>query len=138
MVEMNLQEALKIGLENEVNGNKFYSKIAEEAKNEFTKNTFKSLAEDEIRHIKAIEDFMNSIKESSNFDAATALEKPNVESTMQFFGQSIEDFKQRADEVGEIDIGPYHMALDMEQRAFELYKKQMEKATDEKIKIFFQ
>ena len=87
-----LVEGLKRGLKNEIAGEEFYTKTANEAKDDFTKNTFKHLAKDEKYHIKRIKEFIQSKKIQ---EVEKKIKEKNPKNTLEFFGMNIEKFKKK-------------------------------------------
>jgi len=127
-------EGLKTALANEIAGENFYTQTAENAKDDFTRNTFEHLAEDELYHIEII---MNFIKTEKAEDIKKRILERNPKSGMKFFGMSKNDFKEHKNKFTG-DLAPYKMAIDIEIKSYNLYKELKEKAEDQKAKDFFE
>jgi rubrerythrin len=130
-----LASALKTALTNEIAGEEFYTKVAEEAKDQFTRNTFAHLAHDEIYHIEKITLFIETEK-------AAAIEKRiknrNPKSGLKFFQLTEKEFKKKKESFNKVNFGNYRLAIQIEIKSFNLYKELAGKAKDKKTKDFFQ
>ncbi|MBN2043320.1 MAG: ferritin family protein [Candidatus Aenigmarchaeota archaeon] len=126
---MNIQESVKMALENELKGKEMYDKFADRAKNNVTKRTFEFLAAEEVKHIEAIRNFDQSVQAKpegpTSFDEIRSI-----------FEQSIEHFDRQAKPESD-DIEAHRLGMDLEQKSHDLYKRLSEEAADENVKRFF-
>ena len=127
---MDIQESMKIAMENELKGKEMYEKFAERANNNVTKRTFKFLAEEEIKHIEAIKNFERSVQ--STPEGPTSFEE-----IRSIFEQSIEHFDKQAKPESD-DLEAHKLGMDLEQKSHDLYKRFFEESDDEKVKRFFE
>lgn len=130
---MEIIEALKTALENEIAGEEFYKKTANEAKDEFSKSTFNHLAKDELVHISRIKEFIKDEKASEIEDE---IKNRNPKSGLNFFRLSEEKFKETGDKF-EGDFKAYEFAIGLEKKSYEFYKELFEKTEDAVAKEFF-
>ncbi len=127
---MDIQESMKIALENELKGKEMYEKFAERANNPVTKRTFEFLAEEEVKHIEAIRNFEESVQ-------VTPEGPTSFEDIRSIFDQSIEHFDKQAKPESD-DLEAHKLGMDLEQKSYELYKKFFEESTEENVKRFFE
>ena len=132
-MDKEILDGLKRGLTNEIAGEEFYTKTADEAKDDFTKNTFLHLAKDEIYHIKRIKEFLDIDKTG---EIEEEIRNRNPKSALSFFGLTEKEFKEKKESF-KGDFAPYDFAIELETRAMNLYKKLLKEAEDEKTKALF-
>jgi rubrerythrin len=136
-MQTELLSALRMALENEFNGHKLYSRVASEAKDAFTRNTFSNLAADEEKHIEAIQKFIGRGTRKPAPGPASLIGKAEVGAKMKFFGENVERFRARAAAAQSMDLGPYRMGLELEKKSFEFYRTQSRSAKAPEIVKFF-
>jgi len=129
-----LLEGLETGLNNEIVGEEFYTKTADEAKDEFTKNTFIHLAKDEMDHIKRIKNFVETKKAGK---IEKEIKQRNPKSGLKFFGMSVKKFKKKKEKFKRKKFGPYKFAIEIEIKSYELYQRLLDKSKDKKTKELF-
>lgn len=130
MADEEFIEALRYALDFEEKGEKIYKDIAENSSDEFVKNTFNGLADDECVHEKVIRRF---IEGKADFDS---LKKVTLD-PKRFFGTVTEEFKQRAKESG-AELKPFDTGIRLEKESIAYYKEQIVKAKTEEAKKFFE
>ncbi|MBW2966603.1 ferritin family protein [Candidatus Woesearchaeota archaeon] len=129
-MEKEFIEALKYALDFEIKGEKIYRSIAENSEDEFVKNTFNGLADDEVVHEKVIKEYMEGKADFS------ALQKVTLD-PKRFFGTVTEEFKQRAKKHG-AELKPFDTGIELEKQSIAYYKEQFGKAKTEEAKKFFE
>ena len=132
-----LIKALKYAIEFEIKGENIYEDLANEAEDEFVKNTFSGLAKDELVHIEVINKYMESIESESKFDFDKEMEKVKDINPKRFFGILTEEFKKRAKLAAE-QLKPFDTGIELEQKSIDYYQKQDKKAKSEQTKKFFE
>jgi rubrerythrin len=127
-----LMKALKTAYEAEKEGLKAYLKYAKQTKVATGKNMFIQLALDEVDHMDLIEKFINKTMEGQ------PIEQVNVpKGRLSKFMPSTKDLKfSEKSELGDEDA--LKVALAHEEKAMNFYIEEAQKATDPKVKEFFQ
>ncbi len=127
-----LMKALKTAYEAEKEGLRSYLKYAKQTKVATGKNMFIQLALDEIDHMDLIEKFMEKTL------AGQPIEHVNIpKGRLSKFMPSTKDLKF-AEKSGLGDEEALKVALAHEEKAMKFYTEEAEKATDPKVKDFFQ
>ncbi len=130
---MEIEEAVKMAIENEVKGREMYLSFANRAKNSVTKKTFEFLADEELRHIDKIKEIA---KDETGLLEVPDLQSTSLEKMKEIFGLSIKDFDKQATPDSD-DIKAHEIGMELERKSFDFYKELSEEAADEKIRIFF-
>ena len=113
-------KAIKLATENEIRIRNFYLEHAKDMNDELAKKTFIFLANEELKHIEAINEFTKSIKEH---------ETPKVD------GESDDEaIKAKATKK---EISVYELGLEMELKGYNFYKKASEDAIHPNVKTLF-
>ncbi|MGR3220875.1 MAG: ferritin family protein, partial [Candidatus Anammoxibacter sp.] len=121
----------------EEDGYNFYKEGAEKAKNKLVKETFKSFAEDERKHMVTIEKFYNSLEKNEKFRvremfgvcSSRALAKSIFERADEKVSESV---KAESDV-----IEPYKMASKLESDGIEFYKNLSDTSINESEKELY-
>lgn len=129
-MNMDFKQALETALEMEKKGYQIYTETAEKTSNPHVKKTFSYLADQEVHHIREIEDYVETGKPP---ESLAGDEPDDVE---DFFNQSVGEFKQEA-ELADDDIQAYEVALDLEKKGYDFYQQQYEKTGEEAERDFF-
>jgi rubrerythrin len=117
--------ALEKAIKFESDGRDYYSNIAKEAKNPFTRLLFESLAADEIDHIRRVREIYEELKDKPGWPSVPAMvarqccvldvfEKASMKDGPEPDGDAITAFKK---------------ALEMEQAGIAFYRERLDKAT---------
>lgn len=121
---------LAIGVENE--GYKVYTEAANKTSNKLGKATLLAIAAKEQDHIKAIQKFAKDINQ--------AITLINPRNKKEYIRPIMAEIK------GELGVAPqpdkelekaYRVAMGLEKKSFELYKKLAGQADEPKVKVFF-
>jgi len=115
-------EEIKIALQLEKDGYKYYKKAAESCKNEYGKKMFEKLAEDETRHLEKFREIAKKI-----FGEIEEGEGKHLDIFEKI------DFSTRSGEYASLDH-----AIKFEERAYEYFKNAADKARDSRIKKLFE
>jgi len=127
---------LKFALDLEIKGVNMYLKLASETPNLLGKKLFYSLAGEEVDHARKVDEVFNGLTpEEGSAELANTASLPSIESEMKDFF-----FNAGAGEIvkGEEKSSGYKLALDLEKKSCEIYKKFMDNAKTEAEKKFFQ
>jgi len=123
-------EALKYALNFEEKGEKIYRDIAENSDDDFVKNIFNGLADDEVVHENVIKKYIEGKADFAELKKVTLDPK-------RFFGTVTEEFKQRAKMHG-AELKPFDTGVELEKKSIAYYKEQLKKASTEESKKFFE
>ena len=126
-----LEEAIQIARKMETDGIEFYTKAANEAANVQATTLFKSLAEDEKRHLSIVED----IGEGKGVDVEN-LPEP-AERIKTAFSESKEQISEREIATAQ-EKDALNIALDMETKSYNIYEEAAEKTDEEEEKELFE
>lgn len=124
---MDLKEAMAQAVEFERKGKEYYTEIANSTDNQFVKDVFLFVAEQEVFHEKEIQGYI----ESTDVDMSDA---PDAE-VKKFFNREIDQFKDEL-KASEEHTEAYEKAMQLEKDAYNFYKESYEKADDEELKKF--
>ncbi|MGR3179013.1 MAG: ferritin family protein [Candidatus Anammoxibacter sp.] len=126
-----------LAIKTEEDGYNFYKEGAAKAKNRLVKETFKSFAEDEQKHMVTIEKFYNSLEKNEKFQvremfgvcSSRSLAKSIFERADEKVGESV---KAESDVVE-----PYKMASKLESDGIEFYKNLSDTSINESEKELY-
>ena len=127
---MDLKKALQTALGFEKKGHDIYVMAAVNTRNPVVKKTFTYLAEQEVNHIREIQEFMKTENPSVQLKG----DKPA--DTKKFFTMTVSEFAKKA-KLSEDDIKAHDTALQLEQSSYDFYRAQLGKAKDTKTRGFF-
>lgn len=131
-------EALKLSVDMEKKGQKFYEEVAAKTKNELGKKVFLLLAKDEFGHIDAIRKFNKQLLHESELpDVEKLISREHRKGDEEIFKRPPEELKDKAG-VDANDLKAYNVAMKMEKDGYDFYKECLEGATDDKVKKMFQ
>jgi len=134
---VNELKAMKLAIENEHKVRDFYLEHAKELSDELAKKTFIFLADEELKHIDAITEFMKSIHEGNVPEIEGGPEDEAIGRTKEFFSLSIKEYALKA-KATKKDISVYELGLEMELKGYNFYKKSAEEATHPNVKALFE
>tara|TARA_Y100000310_G_C20431533_1_gene691712 strand:+ start:336 stop:848 length:513 start_codon:yes stop_codon:yes gene_type:complete len=126
-----LKETFQTAYEFEIKGKEIYESTANSTKNPIIAKTFRYLADQEQLHANEIKEYKEKLDQGISIEVRS--DAP--EETKRFFSMTVEEFKEKT-ELTEDDKEAHKVALELEQKAYDFYKEQHEKATDEKLKKF--
>jgi len=125
-----LTAALKFALDFEIKGERIYREIASSSDDDFVKNTFNGLADDEVVHEKVIKEYMEGQADFSSLKKVTLDPK-------RFFGTVTEEFKKKA-KADIAKLKPFDTGIELEKKSIAYYTEQLEKASTDEAKEFFE
>jgi rubrerythrin len=129
MVQQDILDNLSFAIQAEISAYVFYRHAMEKVKDRELKETLKSLANDEREHFRVLESQYDSLHRSERWitykDALLVKGLPDID-------EKITDAQKEM--LGELEAltsqkAILELGLQKEQRAYELYKRQLEKAT---------
>lgn len=130
-------KALKLAIGNEKTIREFYLKNAAKMKSEIAKKTFLFLADEELKHIDAINSFNKSIHDGNEPDIDSGTEDEAVNAVKEFFSDTVKTAVEKA-VASQSDIKAYEAGLVLEQKGYEFYKKSAQKAEHPNVKKLFE
>ena len=138
MDKIELEKTLKESLALEQKGFKWYSEGAEKITNSLGRKMLKRLADDELTHIKKINEIYASLTEGALSDVK--VDSPNLALFDEIFNRmknQVDDAISDLTEVGVDDEEIINVALELESHARFHYEEASEKATDKVVKDFY-
>ena len=139
MKKEELEEILTKSLSMEEEGRKFYLEGAEKIKNSLGRKMLLRLADDELMHIKRIKDIYNNLSNKDLGDVE--IETQHVTVFAEIFSRMKEQMKDALDELTEVGVDDeeiINVALELESHARFYYSEAAGKATDKKVKEFYE
>lgn len=130
----NMQEALNTALDMEKTGYDIYMKAAQKTTNKLGKTTLEAIAAKELDHIKAIEEFAEK-------NIGRAIESINPKSKSDYIRPIMDKLAKSLDEnvTKDSDLEKaYKVALELEKRSYDFYKKLNKESKDPQTKKFFE
>lgn len=135
MEKNKLIEPVKVALNMEKDGLKFYLESVEKVSNELIKDLLTSLAKDEEEHYNSFKTIYDSFKENNNWPEEVKITANKNSKTIfeEYAAKNKEEVKDAKDEM---DI--VKMALEIEKKSYNFYKKLTEKIEENNVKMFFE
>lgn len=132
----NQKEALAMAIEMEKEGQGFYEKTAGRAVDKLTRDVFKFLAGEELKHIDAIEKFYEAeiAGSKTNFDSIMGQKTP--EAARAAIGKLFKGLDKSVP-VDKPDLEAFRFARDFEKRGEKFYRKAAATASDSQVKKLF-
>ena len=124
---------LAYALKLEQDGRRFYLAMAKKSKNPLGKKTLKAIADDEIRHIREIRRTAEDFKWVLNKPAKTGAAGKRWQT---IFSEAIRD--KRLTKANLTDLKAFKVAMKLETKGYDYYKKSAKKIADLKGKKFFE
>jgi rubrerythrin len=134
MVETFIPDALKTALDFEEKGRNFYSKTAETVSDPLSKELFKTLAEDEIKHAEKIRAIYQGLSQEQPLPEADVSHQHQLEAKVRKF------FEAHRSEITKetSNIEGYEFAMEMEKTGVEMYRKFADQTDHAGEKAFYQ
>lgn len=130
-------KAVKLAIENEHKVRAFYLEHANELTDELAKKTFIFLADEELKHVEAITEFMKSIREGGVPEVEGGTEDEAIERSKEFFSLSVKEYAMKA-KATKKEISVYELGLEMELKGYNFYKEVAEKADHKNVRALFE
>jgi len=124
-------EAIKMSIQMEKEGQRFYEECARKTENKLAKKMFESLAKDEIGHLHTFEKMFDTLTGTEGWQEL-AEGSPNVGKVPVFDGR-----EETKPEVSQSDLDALRLGMESERKGIELYKKASENAKDPMAKQIF-
>jgi rubrerythrin len=134
MKEDKTLEILKQAILLERRGKAFYSKVAEQSKNDAIKEFFEMMAREEVTHLKILSDQYRSYVENKRFISGSY----NINSASGVVSHILNaDLKEKIS-AADFESAAISAAMSMEERAVRLYTERAVSATDPEEKALYQ
>jgi len=130
------REVLRVALANEKKGRNLYLQYARTLSNEMARKVFVHLANDELRHIEDIKEFMKSLEDGTAVDVDAMMWDKSLVSAKEFFGMLVEDLRGNISP-GDDDNKCREVAMEIERAGYKFYAKGMEATRNYRLKKFF-
>jgi len=131
-----ITDALKLALQMEIDGKKFYSLTAQESTNRVGKDLYSWLADQEALHYKRFEEIYAELTADKGWPAAMVNHAQPVKPGTLFSGLIREAAKPAG--TGAAEIGSADMAIEMELKSRDYYRQRAGKASSDSEKKFFE
>ncbi len=131
-------EALQFALKTENEGYEYYKEASNRTDHPVTKKFFARLAEDEIEHIRLINEFHDSLSESGGSTEINVPETPEKFKVRlkTIFEDAKKNFKDNVKpDTGILEV--YRHSMELETKAAEFYKERREVTKFESVKEFY-
>ncbi|MCK4395348.1 ferritin family protein [candidate division WOR-3 bacterium] len=124
-------EAIKIAIQMEKDGRRFYEECVKKTENQLGKEMFESLVQDEITHLNTFQKMFNTITETEEWREFAEV-SPKVGKIPIFEGE----IEKKAD-ANPSDLDAIRIAMDNERKSIDHYRKAANEAEDPlAVKIF--
>ena len=133
-MDKDLQEAITLAAKMETDGMAFYQEASEKVASPLGKLMFKSFIEDEKNHLKILDQLLHGMFDLSLDDAFQGTASARFKTVFEE-NRSVLDEEIKA---GTGDIEAVEVAMDMEEKGVEHYRRAAGMARDEKLKRFFE
>lgn len=131
---MNIQEAVNGAINFERKGVSFYMELAAQTENRLGRRLFYTLAKEEVEHILIIDDIRRRLDRGEKADKELDLKTTIEEQMKEYFGA----FKpEQMQEKSMSNLDGYEMAMEIENRGYEMYDRFLQEATEERAQEFF-
>ncbi len=128
-----LAEAIKMAIDLEKNGRKFYQQAADKTESESGKKIFKMLAHEEMLHLATFEKMLKSMDKTVDW-------REMIKGYPQARQVPVFDKKEKPDQVRKVstdELEALRIAMKQEREAIEFFDKVMAQAEDETTKKIF-
>ena len=129
-------DALRFAFDYEEKGEKYYREAAAKTGDKFAKKTLLFLADEEVEHIRKIEDFNQHMLGVEGFDLDKECQLTLPDRVEQFIDAERELAKEKTG-LTLTDLAVYDLAMTTEKHGYELYTEARDTSDDERLKRFF-
>lgn len=133
MTSSNTLDILKKAIVLEQRGHAFYTKVAQETRNEGVKTFFQTMAKEETLHLKVLADQFKAYNKEGKFEAGSFSEARSSDLPARILNQ---DTMKQISAAG-FEAAAIGAAIAMEQRAVDMYAAQAEQAVDPEEKRLY-
>lgn len=130
------REVLRVALLNEVTGRNLYLQYAQTLTNEMARRVFSYLAEEELRHIEDIKEYMRAMSLGASVNVESMIGQNSVGGTKLFFGKLTDEFVSGM-APSDDDNKCRDIAMRVEKAGYEYYEKGAEMTKDIRLRRFF-
>lgn len=130
-----LLEPLKVALQLETEGKRFFSEAAATVTGKAARQTFEFLASEEDKHIQRIEEFYRSLEQSGGLDMLD-IGDSDADLRLVAFNDRLSELRNEIKPTLS-DIEAYRTALKFENGAEDFYAQQVAKSDNPRIKKFY-
>lgn len=130
-----LLDPLKVALQLEQEGKRFFSEAAATVTGKAARQTFEFLAAEEDKHIRRIEEFYQSLEESEGENAPDT-EESDADRRLVAFNDRLAELRNEIKPTIS-DIEAYKTALKFENGAEDFYAEQVARSSNPKIRKFY-
>ncbi len=134
-MESKITDILKQAIIMEYRGKSLYEKVAEQTGNDDVRKIFKIMAEEEQTHIDFLSNQLSSYSKNRKFEKNDFGSKRHAEETIQNI--LTEEIAEKISGAG-FEAAAISAAIDMENKAIEVYSNQAKSATDPNEKELFE
>ncbi|MBU1652828.1 ferritin family protein, partial [bacterium] len=131
-------EALQYALKTERDGYQYFKDASDKAQHAVTKKFFAQLAEDEVEHIRLINEFHDALKDSAGTAELRIPKDPeNYKKRLKtIFDEARKDFDENVkQDTGILEV--YRHSMDLETQAANFYKERRDVTKFEQVKKFY-
>jgi rubrerythrin len=129
-------EVLQLGVHMEIDGKEFYLKASEKSGNKLGKELFQQLANEEDVHRKRFEQIYEALRSGQGWpDVEPPSEKGRT--LRSLFSEATRALGSKV-EVAESELGAIRVALDMEEKSYDLYDSRSKESTLPVEKRFYE
>jgi rubrerythrin len=133
----NQKEALAASIEMEKQGQAFYLKTAEKAKDKMTKDVFTFLSNEELKHIDSIKRFYEAEIAGKAVKFDSIINDTKNDSAKKAIGNLFSGLDKKV-QVDKSDMEAYKFARDFEKNGEKFYRQAVAKANDPQVKKLFE
>jgi len=128
-------EALQIAIQMEIDGKKYYLKASQESSNELGKKLLRSLAAEEDVHRQKFEQIYDTIRKKKVWPV-TDFQPDGGKRLRTIFAKAIEETGSKV-KAPATELDAAQTAMDMENKTYDFYRSQREKATYDAERQFY-
>lgn len=132
-------KSLELAIQTEMDGKKFYEETRDRASNPLAKAAFTALAREELDHLRIIHRFHRELQEKGEWpDLEAPSESRDFAGVIKtVFQEAMEHVDQEVQVDGDALEG-YKMAMDLEQRAYSMYRRLKSETTDDRARTLYE
>lgn len=128
-------DALRFAFDYEKKGESHYREAADKATDRFAKKALTFLADEEIGHIRKLDEFNRHLLGEADFDLDLECRLGLPERVEAFLNETRR--ADRGQEASLTDTEVYDLAMDNEKQGYEMYSSVEKSSADERLKRFF-
>jgi len=129
-------EALQAAIQMETNGKEYYLKVSQKSSNELGRQLFQSLAAEEDIHRRKFEEIYNAISNKKAWPVIVP--RPDAGKNLRTIFARVTEEIGSTIEIPATELDAIQMAMDMENKSYDFYKSQGEKADYDADRNFYQ